>query len=72
MLVPVRLTDDPARAERFIAAIGPNTVAGPADYVVQRVGELIDTGAQEIMFGLLYNTPDDFQRIDEEVIAAFD
>ncbi len=72
VLVPVRLTDDPASAERFIAAIGPNTVAGPADYVVQRVGELIDTGAQEIMFGLLYNTPDDFQRIDEEVIAAFD
>ena len=72
VLVPVRLTDDPASAERFIAAIGPNTVAGPADYVVQRVGELIDTGAQEIMFGVLYNTPDDFQRIDEEVIAAFD
>ena len=72
VLVPVRLTDDPASAERFIAAIGPNTVAGPADYVVQRVGELIDTGAQEIMFGVLYNTPDDFQRLDEEVIAAFD
>ena len=72
VLVPVRLTDDPASAERFIAAIGPNTVAGSADYVVQRVGELIDTGAQEIMFGLLYNTPDDFQRLDEEVLAAFD
>ena len=72
VLVPVRLTDDPDSAERFIAAIGPNTVAGPVDYVVQRVGELIDAGTQEIMFGLLYNTPDDFQRIDEEVIAAFD
>ncbi len=72
VLVPVRLTDDPATAERFIAAIGPNTVAGPADYVVERVGDLIEAGAEEIMFGLLYNTPDDFQRLDEEVIAAFD
>ena len=72
VLVPVRLTDDPASAERFIGAIGPNTVAGPADYVVERVGDLIDAGAEEIMFGLLYNTPDDFQRLDEEVIAAFD
>ena len=40
--------------------------------MVQRVGDLIDAGAEEIMFGLLYNTPDDFQQLDEEVIAAFD
>ena len=72
VLVPVRLTDDQAHADRFIQAIGPNTVAGSADYVVQRVGELIDAGAQEIMFGLLYNTPEDFQALDEEVLAHFD
>jgi alkanesulfonate monooxygenase SsuD/methylene tetrahydromethanopterin reductase-like flavin-dependent oxidoreductase (luciferase family) len=72
VMVPVRLTDDDETAKRFVEAIGPNTVAGSADYVVQRVGELIDAGAQEIMFGLLYNTPDDFQALDEEVLAHFD
>lgn len=72
VLVPVRLTDDQARADRFIEAIGPNSVAGSADYIVQRLGELIDAGAQEIMFGLLYNTPDDYQALDDQVLSQFD
>ena len=72
VMVPVRLTDDQDRAQRFIDAIGPNTVAGSKDYVIERVGELIEAGAKEIMFGLLYNTPEDFQQLEEDVIAAFD
>ena len=72
VMVPVRLTDDEASAKRFVDAVGPNTVAGSKDYVIERVGELIDAGAQEIMFGLLYNTPEDFQALDEDVLAHFD
>lgn len=72
VLMPVRLTDDPAAAERFVQGIGPNTVAGSADYVTQRVGEFIDAGVDEVMFGILRNDPEEYQRLDEEVLAAFD
>lgn len=72
ILMPTRLTSDQATADRFIEAIGPNTVAGSADYIIQRIGEFADAGVDEIMFGRLPNKPDEFQRLGEEVIAAFD
>jgi hypothetical protein len=52
--------------------IGPNTVAGSAGYIVDRIGEFIDEGVDEIMFGRLPNESGEFQRFEEEVIAAFD
>ncbi|MXX52763.1 MAG: LLM class flavin-dependent oxidoreductase [Dehalococcoidia bacterium] len=72
VLMPMRLTDDESEARDFVEAIGPGTVAGPAGYVIERVGELFDAGVDEIMFGRLPNEPEEFQRIEEEVIAAFD
>ena len=72
VLIPMRLTDDPGQAERFVNAVGPDSVAGPKDYVIQRVGEFIEAGVEEIMFGILYNNPEDYQRIDEEILSAFD
>jgi alkanesulfonate monooxygenase SsuD/methylene tetrahydromethanopterin reductase-like flavin-dependent oxidoreductase (luciferase family) len=72
MLVPTKLTDDQREADEFVELIGPKTVAGSADYIVQRLGEFIDEGVDEVMFGRLPNTSADFQRFEEEVIAQFD
>ncbi len=72
VLMPMRLTDDESEAREFIEMIGPGTVAGPAGYVIERVGELFDAGVDEIMFGRLTNEPEEFQRVEEAVIAAFD
>ena len=72
VLMPMRLTDDAAEAREFIEMIGPGTVAGPAGYVIERAGELFDAGVDEIMFGRLPNEPEEFQRVEEAVIAAFD
>ena len=47
------VTDDDARAEKFVANLGPGSVAGPAEYVIQRIGELLDESVDEIMFGAL-------------------
>ncbi|MCP3989638.1 MAG: LLM class flavin-dependent oxidoreductase [Actinomycetia bacterium] len=71
-LVPTMLTDDQDRADRFITAIGPNTVAGAATYIVDRLGELAEVGVDEVMFGRLPNNPTEFQRFEEEVLAVFD
>lgn len=71
-LVPTKISDDKAEVNEFIEAIGPGTIAGTAEYVIDRIGELVDAGVDEIMFGRLPNDPQEFRRIEEEVIAAFD
>ena len=47
-------------------------MAGSVDYVVQRIGEFIDEGVEEIMFGAI-DTGDSetLQMIDEEVLRHF-
>ena len=72
VLVPTMVSDNTAEVEKFIEAIGPGTIAGPAEYVIARVGELVDAGADEIMFGRIPNDPEEFQHIEEKIIAAFD
>ena len=72
VLVPTMVSDSQTAVKEFIDAIGPGTIAGSAGYVIDRVGELADAGVDEIMFGRIPNSPEEFQRIEEEVIAAFD
>ena len=71
--MPLNVTDDKARAERFIKVLGPGSMAGRRDYVIDRIGQFVDAGVDEIMFG---NIPtgdvEAFQRVEEEIVAAFD
>jgi alkanesulfonate monooxygenase SsuD/methylene tetrahydromethanopterin reductase-like flavin-dependent oxidoreductase (luciferase family) len=75
ILIPVMVTDDEAAAAKFIAGrrLGVGTVAGPRDYIIQRIGEFMDAGVDEIMFGgLITAEVEQFKRFNEEVLAAFD
>lgn len=73
LLMPVYVTDDAAAAERFIAGLGPGSVAGPRSYVIERIGEFADAGVAEIMFGAIpTGNVERLQRFDEEIVAAFD
>jgi len=72
ILMPTMLSDDKEASDAFVEMIGPDTVAGSASYIIDRVGEFIDEGVDEIMFGRLPNDPNEFQRFESEVIAAFD
>ena len=51
LLMPCYLTEDKSLIERSVKALGPGTVAGPAQYVIDRIGEFKDAGIAEIMFG---------------------
>jgi alkanesulfonate monooxygenase SsuD/methylene tetrahydromethanopterin reductase-like flavin-dependent oxidoreductase (luciferase family) len=73
LLMPLRVTDDKDAAERFIKALGAGTVAGPKNYVIDRIGEFAAAGVEEIMFGAIpTGNVEAFQRVDEEIVAAFD
>ncbi len=72
LLMPVRVTDDKGTAERFVEALGPGTVAGPRDYVIERIGQFANEGVEEIMFGALRTGDvEAYQRIEEQIVAAF-
>lgn len=92
LLMPLKITDDQAEAERFIVGLARNSaerwanyegplmeprlsgsVAGPLNYVIDRIGEFVDAGVDEIMFGAIpTGHVEAFQRVEEEIVAAFD
>ena len=71
-LMPCLLTNDETAAREWEERIGPGTLNGSADKIVQRIGEFIDFGIDEIMFGRRgENDPDYFARLDDEVVSKF-
>lgn len=49
------------------------SVAGPKNYVMESIGEFVDAGVGEIMFGELPAPEiEQYRRVDQEVLAAFD
>ena len=49
------------------------SLAGPKDYIIERIGEFANAGVDEIMFGgIPTGDVEAFQRVEEEIVAAFD
>ena len=69
--MPLNLTDDKESAKRSIESLGPGTMAGPRDYIVDRIGEFADAGVEEIIFPP-FRDAETVQRVEEEIVAAFD
>ena len=70
---PLNVTDDKAEAERFVKRFGPGHLAGPRDYIIDRIGEFADAGVDEIMCaGFRTGDAEALQRVEEEIVAAFD
>jgi alkanesulfonate monooxygenase SsuD/methylene tetrahydromethanopterin reductase-like flavin-dependent oxidoreductase (luciferase family) len=51
LLMPCYVTEDQALIDRAVKNLGPGTVAGPKQYVIDRIGEFKDAGIAEIMLG---------------------
>ncbi len=48
------------------------SLAGPRDHVIERIGQFAEAGVDEIMFGNLQTgDADALQRVDEEIVSAF-
>ena len=73
LLMPLQITDDKDRIERFQKALGPGSMAGPKNEIVDRIGAFEREGVAEIMFGAVpTGNVEMFQRVEEEIVAAFD
>ena len=74
VLMPVMISKDKAAVDAFIEGrrLGEGSAAGEASYVIDRIGELVDAGADEIMFGgLLTNEIDKIQYLTDNIITKF-
>ena len=70
--MPTKLSSDNSETSEFINRVGPGTVAGTRDYIIERVGEFIEAGVDEIMFSPRPSDTEALQELDEEVLSAFD
>ena len=71
VFMPTLLTDDKAAADEFIQRVGPGTVAGTAGYIIERIGEFAEAGVEEVMLAPRPSNAVSLQRLDEEVVSAF-
>jgi alkanesulfonate monooxygenase SsuD/methylene tetrahydromethanopterin reductase-like flavin-dependent oxidoreductase (luciferase family) len=72
LLMPLFLTDDQSLIDRVVSGYGPGTVAGPKQYVIDRIGEFIDAGISEIMFGgIASGDVDRLELVENEIVSAF-
>ena len=71
--MPCLITNDRRRADAMITEYGTGTVAGPAQYVIDRIGEFKEAGVEEIMFGYLpTGNTHVLERFETEILSAFD
>ena len=72
LLMPCYLTEDQNLIDRAVKGLGPGTVAGSKDYIVDRIGEFKEAGIAEIMFGgIPSGNVNLLQKFDEEILSAF-
>ena len=70
LLMPCYLTEDKNLIEGMVRRLGPGTVAGSRQYIVDRIGEFEDAGIAEIMFGGV-GSVERLRQYEEEIISAF-
>jgi len=72
VLMPLLISDDKEKVENFNQRLGPESMAGSRNYLVDRIGEFIAEGVDEIMFGSIpVGDVEAFQQVEEEIIAVF-
>ena len=73
LLIPLHVTDDKASQEAFHKRFGAGSMTGSLNEVIDRIGQFIEAGVDEIMFGNLpTGDAEALQRVEEEIVAAFD
>jgi alkanesulfonate monooxygenase SsuD/methylene tetrahydromethanopterin reductase-like flavin-dependent oxidoreductase (luciferase family) len=71
LLMPCYLTDDQELIDRAVKNLGPGTVAGSAQYIIDRIGEFSDAGIKEIMFGGIPSGDiERLQQFEEQIVKV--
>jgi alkanesulfonate monooxygenase SsuD/methylene tetrahydromethanopterin reductase-like flavin-dependent oxidoreductase (luciferase family) len=72
LLMPCYLTEDKDLIDRAVKGLGPGTVAGSRQYVIDRIGEFRDAGIAEVIFGgIRSGDVERLREFEEDIVAAF-
>ncbi len=74
VLMPTMVSDDKASIRSFIQGrrLGEGTAAGSKNFVIDRIGEIVEAGAHEIMIGgLPTDNVEQFSYVADEVLSSF-
>ncbi|MCY3884148.1 MAG: LLM class flavin-dependent oxidoreductase [Gammaproteobacteria bacterium] len=74
VLMPTMVSDNKEKIEAFVGGrrLGTGTAAGPRNYVIDRIGEIVEARVDEIMIGgIPTDDPDEYSRVAEEVLSNF-
>lgn len=72
LLMPLLITDNKEQIDGFQRALGRGSMAGPANEVIDRIGEFERAGVSEIMFGgVRTGDVEAYERIEKEIVSAF-
>ncbi len=71
LLIPLRLENNEKKAAELRKARGEWVLFGSAPFIIDRIQQYIDAGAEEIMFSGVPSKPRLYERIDEEILSVF-
>ncbi len=69
--IPLRLENDEKKAAAIRKARGEWIMCGSAPFIIDRIQQYANVGVEEIMFGGVPSEPKLFERINEEILSAF-
>ena len=69
--IPLRLETDEKRAAQLRKARGEWILYGTASFIIDRIQQYEDAGVEEIMFGGVPSKPGLYERINEEILSAY-
>ena len=72
LLMPCYLTEDQDLIDRAVKGLGPGTVAGSKNYIIDRISEFKEEGIAEIMFGgIPSGNTELLNQFEKEILSAF-
>ena len=72
VLIPMYLEDDDRQAQEIRRQRGGWGMYGSPSYCIDLIGQYIEAGAEEMMFSAVPTRAEYFDRIDRDVLSAFD
>jgi F420-dependent oxidoreductase-like protein len=71
MVIPLRIEKDEKEAEQLRKRRGEWFLYGTVPFIIDRIQQYIDAGAEEIIFSGVLSKPELFEQIQEEIISTF-
>jgi F420-dependent oxidoreductase-like protein len=71
MVIPLRIVNDEKEAEQLRKHRGKWFLYGTVPFIIDRIQQYIEAGAEEIIFSGVLSKPELFKQIKEEIISTF-